>query len=131
MAMAASAITNQGNLPGPRIVNAYLDPVEGWITLPKLQPNTEALAAESTQQIKEMLKLANFPYWQVLSTVISTDQQPITWFIAGSTTDWQGQPMTAVVVLELDEPELAESIGRTLIEEALRFSEQNPANQAP
>jgi cell division protein FtsW (lipid II flippase) len=131
MAMAASAITNQGILPGPRIVNAYLDPVEGWITLPKLQPNTEALAAESTQQIKEMLKLANFPYWQVLSTVISTDQQPITWFIAGSTTDWQGQPMTAVVVLELDEPELAESIGRTLIEEALRFSEQNPANQAP
>lgn len=131
MAMAASAITNQGVLPGPRIVNAYQNPVEGWITLPKLQPNQEAIAPDSAQQVNELLRIPNYPYWQVISNVVTENQQPITWYVAGTSTDWQGQPITVVVVMELDSPVLAETIGRSLIEQAIRFSGDSPNQQAP
>lgn len=128
LAMAASAITNQGVLPGPRIVNAYLNPDQGWTSLPKLQPNSYALPPQSAQLVNALLRVPNYPYWQVISTVTTENQQPITWYLAGTSTDWQGQPFTAVVVLELDSPLLAEMIGRTLIEQAISFSGQAADN---
>jgi hypothetical protein len=91
--------------------------------LPKLQPNSDALNPVSADQVNDLLKLPNFPYWQVLSTVSAEDQQTITWFIAGTSSDWQGQPLAVVVVLEHDEPILARVIGRALLKEAIRFSE--------
>ncbi|MFU8826093.1 MAG: FtsW/RodA/SpoVE family cell cycle protein [Brevefilum sp.] len=126
MAMAASTIAHQGMLPGPRIVNAYQNPLDGWTTLPKLQVNADALPPASAQQVNQLLSLANAPYWQVLATVERENQPPVTWFVAGTSTDWQGQPMIVVVVLEQDSSILAEIIGRTLIESAIRFSSQPP-----
>lgn len=131
MAMAASAITHHGMRPGPRIINAYLSPLDGWTALPKLQPNAEALDPASTRQVNQLLSLPHAPYWQVLTTVVRDNQPPITWFVAGTTTGWQGQPMTAVVVLEQDSPNLAETIGAALIESAIRFSGQTPTTQQP
>jgi cell division protein FtsW (lipid II flippase) len=126
MVMAASTITNQGILPGPRIVNAVQDPIDGFNTLPRLQSNTEVLPASASNQVNELLRVTNLPYWQMIAVTIAERSEPITWFIAGTTTDWQGQPITVVLVLEQRAPELAEVIGRTLIEQAIRFDGQNP-----
>jgi cell division protein FtsW (lipid II flippase) len=126
MAMAAGALTNQGVLPGPRIVNAVRNPDGGWNTLPKLQANADALSPATALQISEMLRVVNSPYWQVISTANTEDRQPITWFVGGTTGDWQGQPIVAVVVVEDDAPALAETIGRSLMEQAIRFAVQNP-----
>jgi len=125
MALAVSAISNQGVLPGPRIVNAYNDPIEGWVTLPKLQPNSQAIDPLSAGQVNDLLKQTNYPYWQVISIVKSEEQEDITWFIASTSVDWQGQPITTVVVLEINDPDSAESIGRTLLEQAIRFHESD------
>jgi cell division protein FtsW (lipid II flippase) len=126
MAMAASAITNQGLVPGPRIVNAVQNPSGGWITLPKLQGNTYVIPVNTANQVNTLLRVESSPYWQVISVVTDENDQPITWFIAGTTIDWQGQPITAVVVLESHAPQIAENIGQSLIEQAIRFAGQNP-----
>jgi cell division protein FtsW (lipid II flippase) len=126
MVMAASAITNQGLVPGPRIVNAVQDPSGGWNTLPKLQGNTYVIPVNTANQVNSLLRVGNSPYWQVISVAITENDQPITWFIAGTTTDWQGQPISTVVVLENKAPQIAENIGRALIEQAIRFGSQNP-----
>lgn len=126
MVMAASTLTNQGILPGPRIVNAIQDSEEGWNTLPKLQSNTDVFSANAVNQVSELLRVTNALYWQVISTASTENGEPITWFIAGTTPDWQGQPITAVVVLENKAPLLAEMIGRSLIEQAIRFAGQSP-----
>lgn len=126
MAMAASAITNQGLVPGPRIVNAVQNPSGGWITLPKLQGNAYVIPVNSANRVNTLLRVESSPYWQVISVVPNENVQPITWFIAGTTTDWQGQPITAVVVLESHAPQIAENIGQGLIEQAIRFADQNP-----
>jgi cell division protein FtsW (lipid II flippase) len=126
MVMAISAITNQGLVPGPRIVNAVQDPSGGWNTLPKLQGNTNVIPVNIANQVNSLLRVDNSPYWQVISADTTENDRPITWFIAGTTMDWQGQPISAVVVLENNAPQIAEDIGRALIEQAIRFASQNP-----
>ncbi len=126
MAMAASTLSNQGVLPGPRIVNAVEDPQEGWTTVQKLQSNSEVMTSETVNWVNQMLQVENAPYWQVISVVKTIHEEDITWFIAGTSTDWQGQPITTVVLIENDVPELVQEIGRSLIEQATRFLGQNP-----
>jgi cell division protein FtsW (lipid II flippase) len=126
MAMAVSAITTQGVVPGPRIVNAVQDPSGGWNTLPKLQGNTNVIPVNAANQVNTLLRLDISPYWQVISVATTENDKPITWFIAGTNTDWQGQPIAVVVVLEKKAPQIAENIGKTLIEQAIRFAGQNP-----
>ncbi len=123
MAMAASALTNFGLLPGPRLVNAYQDPSGNWITLPKLQTNHNVIDANTANKVNHLLKETDLPYWQVISVTLVDDDTPITWFVAGTTIEWKGQPIVAVVLLEDDAPALAETIGRSLIEQVIRFSD--------
>lgn len=126
MALAASALTNEGVLPGPRIVNAYQSPDGDWITLPKLTSNSQVGSLEGSSQITNLLEASNTPYWQVTSTSQAEDNGTITWFVAGTLVEWQGQPFTVVVVLEQGAPALAQKIGNSLIEQVIRFSGENP-----
>lgn len=126
MAMAASALTNFGLLPGPRLLNAYQDPGGNWITLPKLQTNQNVMEANTANMVNHLLKVTDLPYWQVISVVSGDNASPITWFLAGTTIEWRGQPFIAVVLLEDNAPGLAETIGQSLIEEVLRFSDPVP-----
>ncbi len=69
-----------------------------------------------------MLKSQETAIWKITALAISEEDQPITWFIGGTTTDWQGEPIVVVVVLEANAPELAESIGETMMENAILLS---------
>ena len=116
MALAVSTLTNNGVLPGPRIVNAYQNPEGEWITLPKLAENTQALPIATLNQVIDLISDSNSYYWQGTSTTRDEDGQKVSWFIAGTTPAWQGQPISIVVVLE-DQPAIfAEHIGHSLIE---------------
>jgi cell division protein FtsW (lipid II flippase) len=120
MALAASAITNRGILPAPRIVNAYKDSAGDWVTLPKLGQNTQAIEVENAEWLSNLIKSPDMPIWQVTSKVITEEDQVITWFIAGTTTAWQGQPTTVVVLLERDASSQAEEIGLNLLEQSVQ-----------
>lgn len=122
MAMAASALSNEGILPGPRIVNAYQDPAGNWITLQKLSSNSQALPIEIANLVSTLLQTQNSPYWQVTATVTTDESKHVTWFTAGTTAEWQRQPIAVVVVLESDAPDLAESIGKSLMEQAIQLA---------
>jgi cell division protein FtsW (lipid II flippase) len=117
IALAASAITHQGILPAPRIVNGYQSPEGAWITLPKLSENRQAIPQNQADFVSQLLAVPESPYWQVTARVLAEEEQVISWFVAGTTAAWQGQPFTIVVVLETDNPEKAESIGFSLLQE--------------
>jgi hypothetical protein len=122
VALAASALTNQGVLPAPRIVNSYQNSQGDWITLPKLGQNIQAVDTESSLWITNLLQYPDSPHWQVKSVTNTEDDQDITWFIAGTVPGWQGQPTTVVVLLERNAPDLAEDIGLTLFEKTTQAS---------
>lgn len=121
MAIAASALSNDGVLPGPRIVSAYQNPQGNWATLSKQQSSREILASEKTNFVTDQLSMNHSPYWRVIATTQTDENLPVTWFILGTTSHWQGQPITVVVVLEDHAPEMAEMIGLSLMEQTTRI----------
>ncbi|MCB2202800.1 FtsW/RodA/SpoVE family cell cycle protein [bacterium] len=125
MAAAASALSNDGTRTSPRIVIGYQDPDGEWVTLPKPGENQSVLSSEGAAQVSSLLSVEGTPFWHVSSSVITADDEPVSWFVAGTSSDWQGQPYVVVVVLEKDAPREAASIGTALLEQVIRFTEPN------
>ncbi len=50
------------------------------------------------------------------------ERKVITWFLGGTTQNWQRQPLVVVVMLEKDAPEAAKEIGNALLEEAMNIT---------
>ena len=125
MAAAASALSNDGVLTAPRIVIGYQDPDGEWVTLPKLGENRTVLSSEGAIQVATLLSIEGSPFWQLSSAVSTTEDEPISWFVAGTTSDWQGQPYVVVVVLEDDAPWEASYIGTAILEQVIQYAETN------
>ncbi|MDY6872708.1 MAG: FtsW/RodA/SpoVE family cell cycle protein [Chloroflexota bacterium] len=122
MVTAASALSNNGTRTAPRIVIGYQDPNGGWVTLPKLGENQTVLSNAGANQISTLLSVEGASFWQVSAAVTTADDEPVAWFIAGTTSDWQGQPYAVVVVLEEDAPREAAAIGTALLEQVIQFT---------
>ena len=123
MALAVSALINEGNLPGPRIVNAFQSPGLNWTIIPKLSANRpSSLDPVSSTGLIEMIQVSQSPYWLVTSITENDQGEPITWVIGGTTPEWQGQALAVVVVLEEYNPNLSRQVGSMLFEQALRIT---------
>jgi cell division protein FtsW (lipid II flippase) len=126
MALAASTITNGGILPGPRLVSAYFSPEQVWETIPKLTPNQQVISEEIANEVALMMEVPGNPYWQAVAMSPHPEEnENTTWFVAGTTSNWPGQPLTIVILLETTDPFRAQEIGQSLIQEALRY-QTNP-----
>ncbi len=119
MAIAASALSNHGIIPAPRIVNGYQAPDGSWISLPKLTEDQTAIPQYQADYVNQLLATPEQPFWQITASEITEDGQTITWLVAGTTETWQGQPLLVVVVLESDNIEKATQIGLTLLQETI------------
>ena len=62
----------------------------------------------------------DFPYWQILSFSKTNEGDSAAWYVAGTYSNWQGQPVVVVVVLENNTPEAVQTIGRMIVELAIR-----------
>lgn len=121
MAIAASALSNEGNLPEPRMVNAHQIADGSWNTFPSYSENSQVQSLVFTPQLTELFTNPDGSFWEITSFVMN-EGEPITWFIGGTPADWQGDPFVVVIVLEADAPQLAASIGKTLIENVILSS---------
>jgi hypothetical protein len=56
--------------------------------------------------------------WHITSTLpdqIDAAGGGVTWFVGGSREQWQGSPIVLVIVLEANNPEFANRIGREIL----------------
>jgi peptidoglycan glycosyltransferase len=120
-ALASAALTHQGIRPGPRIVNAYQDSDGNWVTLPKNESSVQSFEAELVDAADNLLKIPGASLWYVTAITETDDGQEITWFLSGTTANWQGQPLVVVVLLEKSAPAAAQAIGNTLLLETLNI----------
>ncbi|MBN1449692.1 MAG: hypothetical protein JW963_01640, partial [Anaerolineales bacterium] len=116
MALATAALSNNGVRPASRIALAVNTPQQGWVILPALDKPVEALPAPFARETAQALAGEN-PYWSFTS---ATGKTPQTWYLAGTLPDWSGTPLALVVLLEEDNPKLAEEIGGELLNMALQ-----------
>jgi len=56
-------------------------------------------------------------YWSYTG---STSDAPLTWHLAGTLPDWNGTPLALVILLEENNPLLANAIGESLLDTALQ-----------
>ncbi|MBT7483225.1 hypothetical protein HN680_00475, partial [Candidatus Peregrinibacteria bacterium] len=112
MAMVAAALSNKGIAPAPRLALAIDTPQSGWVILPALGEEATLFAPEEAAQLVTAFS-GEEAYWQILS--IQESEKNLTWLLAGTPSDWRGTPLALTVLLEENNPALAEEIARNLL----------------
>jgi cell division protein FtsW (lipid II flippase) len=127
MALAAAALSSQGALPPPRLVMSVDTPQSGWVTLPVTSQPQQALPAVIANNTAGALGSGDMPIWQVvaadkgnLSTGgTNTVNSGYSWYLGGTSPDWNGVPLSLAVVLEEDNPQRVQQIGRSMFQAAI------------
>ena len=118
MLAAVAALSNKGLCPGLQIASAVETPAVGWVVLPEPEKPVQCLSPDGAKQVTESLRDSGKPFWEYV-TSSSAKSQPITWYLAGTLSNWSGTPLAVVVVLEETNPALAQSIGRDALQKAI------------
>lgn len=118
LVLAAAALGNHGTIPAPRIALAVNTPQQGWVILPALDQPRQALPAEAADSAARGLLVQGHSYWEQTGRA-RTAKGPISWYLGGTLPDWQGTPLSVVVILEEDDIYLAREMGRALLEQSL------------
>ncbi|MFZ5858208.1 MAG: FtsW/RodA/SpoVE family cell cycle protein [Chloroflexota bacterium] len=117
--LAFAPLSNGGILPAPRIALAVDTPSQGWVILPANSDPLNVMEEASARQAAESLQSADQPYWQY-GAQVSEKGKSFAWFVAGTLPNWQGTPLTLVILLEENNTPLANSLGEALLNEALK-----------
>jgi hypothetical protein len=116
-------VSAEGVRPAPQLVTAVNMPGGGWTPLPALSAPKRVISVESARQIAEAAHAVSGEFWQTYVVVIRTDGQPVTWYLGGvlpAATPTTGAPaarLSIAVVLEADNPQLAQQIGQAFLAE--------------
>ena len=119
LTLAYAPLSNIGIRPAPRIALAVDTPSQGWVILPANGDPLQVLTEASAHLAAESLQVSDQPFWR-FGARSSDKEKSFTWFIGGTLPDWQGTPLTLVVLLEEDNAALAKSIGEALLNSALK-----------
>lgn len=118
MAIAASALSNHGTRPAPRIALAVDTPQQGWVILPPMSEPVTAIPASAADQAAEAFLVQGNAFWEFVGQA-RQDDVTITWYLGGTLPNWQGTPLAVVIALEEDDPALARQAGRELLNAAM------------
>ena len=119
MAVAASALSNGGVRPAPRITLAVKTPLQGWVILPPLSATATALSEGKANAVASELAVKNGSYWEWAGQA-QTGQQTDAWYIAGTLPNWKATPIALAVLIEGNYPLAAQRIGQQLVQSATR-----------
>jgi cell division protein FtsW (lipid II flippase) len=118
MAVALATLSNNGIRPAPRIALAVNTPQQGWIVLPALGVTNEIFTPETTNKLALKLADPNHTFWD-WTGIAQANQESITWYLAGTLPNWQGTPLSLVIVTEGSNQLRAQTIGRQLIQASM------------
>jgi hypothetical protein len=118
LVLAFATLNNNGIRPAPRVALAVNTPAQGWVILPANIDPLKVLEETKAQQTADSLRVPDKPFWQ-FGSISSEKEKSFTWFVAGTLPNWQGTPLTLVVLLEENNAPLANSIGEALLIDAL------------
>jgi cell division protein FtsW (lipid II flippase) len=115
IALVAGALSNNGLRPVPLLVSAVNTPSAGWVLLPPLGTPVQAISSDTALSRVNSLELPNARSWDHTQVVQPEAGQPVTWFVGGTQPGWSGTPLALTLVLEENDPEAAQEIGRQIL----------------
>ena len=113
LAIAAAEITNGGHKITPKLVSAYQSPMGDWILMSQNTPTAPLTKLDAPSAVNLLLQ-DKLPVWQTVAQV-EDKGKTVSWYVAGTPTDWQGVPFVLVIALEESTAAQAEQIGQELI----------------
>lgn len=123
MATSYATLINSGVLPAPQIVTSINLPENKWTKLDPLRQIKKVFSKGSTEQVTKLLSTEGIPFWDVIASVKSMDvnkkYKTATWYITGTLPSMQTNPIVLVIILEENNPDLAQEIGRGIMESAI------------
>jgi hypothetical protein len=79
------------------------------------------LPEASADAAAEALTLSGTDLWGS-TALVTSDEQTVAWFLGGTLPGSQDTPLVVVVLLESSAPQLAQQIGRDILQSALQAS---------
>jgi cell division protein FtsW (lipid II flippase) len=119
VALAAATLSDNGIRPAPRLAMAVKTPSQGWVVLPPLTNPVQALSESAALSAAQALMVKSQPFWQ-WSGLTGQGEKTVSWALGGTLPDWQGMPMTVVVLLEDPSQQWAAYLAQQLLEEAIQ-----------
>lgn len=114
--LMAAAVSSNGIQPAPHIAQAYLNPNDEWVLLPALGESEQLIDPNFASALSASLKDPNTPTWSIS---ITPSNETLTWYLAGTTLDWDKEPLAITIVLEEANPQLIEQFGQAILEAAM------------
>lgn len=115
MALAASAFSNDGFRPSPRLVQAYRKPEGTWELVSNQVESIRIFSIQTIRDVQDNTDLGDLPAWGVLGSGISGNDRTVTWFVSGTNLEWKGTPLTLVIMAEDAQNNLVFQKGRDLL----------------
>ena len=115
VAYAAAAMENRGIRPPLILISAVKIPNQGWVAFENRDEPVQVMDAKQAEAQLQSFARTSSSGWQFVRYVQSDPQHYVTWFVGGSQSDWKGTPVALVILLEENNPRLAEQIGEKLL----------------
>lgn len=119
LALAAASLSADGVRPAPRLVSAVKSPENTWVSVPASGEKMQVFDPTAARKAAKLLAFEQMPIWQVLATSSGAPGQAVTWYLAGSLPNGDGEPLTLALLLEENNPPVAAQIGQELIQAAM------------
>jgi cell division protein FtsW (lipid II flippase) len=124
MALAAATLSSGGRRPAPYLASAVNTPPAGWASLHSGGDPFQALPQPAADMVAKDLAVEGESFWQSLATVPFGSGQKgeggISWYMGGTLPDRGGPPLAIAVLLEEENPALAEQIGQAVLRAAMQ-----------
>ncbi len=116
MALAAASISSGGDVPNPKITLAYQNPDGKWKLFPADSNVNHIFSGKTTESIWKLTSIDNLPAWGVVGNALNGKNQKATWFVGGTTGEWQGSPISVAILFEESNPAKAMQIGTQMLQ---------------
>jgi cell division protein FtsI/penicillin-binding protein 2 len=120
MARALAALSTGGIQPSPRLAMSIKTPHLGWSKLAAPGDPIRVIEEEQVIAATSFIATGHQPIWESVAIAPTGAATAVTWYLAGTQPDWDGEPLTLVLLLEENNPETATAIGRSIFQAALR-----------
>ncbi len=115
MALVAATYTNNGRRAAPALVNSYFTPEGSWQAFGPRGAAVDAISPELAEETRLALASDSQTIWYQVGHALINQTEPLTWYIGGTTPEWSATPLAIAIAIEADNPDLALTIGRTLL----------------
>jgi hypothetical protein len=117
MAIAACALSNQGELVEPQITFG-VEQANGELETKLNDPSPlEIFSRSAAASVAQDLAVGDMPIWELTTLALGDHDQSVTWYLGGTLPGLTGTESgkCVVVLLEANRPAMARSIGRELL----------------